>query len=292
MAGPNACWKDIDPWWERYVRDQESDLALLRDRLSTLNETWERSRCLFDDDPIVGGWTETSPQDGPLRANQEENWSQWLAHLLRDSRGEFGANLLGSLFDMSPTSVRCERAYHDEELHDRRVDILGEFNLRGVTIEVKIGDEHYEKTPQTAFLTEKHHQQNLNWTHYLLLPRSKTDALRASFGDRLTDAEGEVIITAAEPKEREIKVVYWADVAKALRRTLLEDSERNSHWTASAYLFVTLVEQQILRFHALPSLPEYSTTSLGVSDVERLQSIDPDNQIEYFDEILEGITYE
>lgn len=291
MTGLEAQWETIEPWWDSYVREQESGLIELRDQLGALNSEWEQSTNPYDEDPLTCDWTESSPQDGPLRTNQEENWSQWLAHLLRDSTGGYCAEMLDSRFDTSPTRVRCERAYRDEELHDRRVDILAEFGKLGVTIEVKIGDEHYEKTPQTAFLTEKHHQRDLDWTHYLLLPRSKADALHDTFGDRLNQCEAKPTIAAKGPVERKITVIYWSDVAQTLRRTLLTGGERGTHWCASAYLFITLIEEQILHFYALPSLEEYRATSLGISDVERLQSIDPDDQIAYLDDLMKEITH-
>jgi hypothetical protein len=192
---------------------------------------------------------------------------------------------------MIPTHVCCERAYHDEELHDRRVDILAEFEDLGMTIEVKIGDEHYGKTPQTAYLTEKHHHRDLDWTHYLLLPQSKSDALRDTFDDRLREEDERTVITPAVSEEQHVSVIYWSEVAQALRRTLLTDAEPSTHWIASAYLFTTLIEERILGFYALPVLDEHRTTSVGVSDVERLQSIDPDDQITYLDEQLEEITH-
>ncbi|UPV72735.1 hypothetical protein M0R89_09255 [Halorussus limi] len=292
MAEIGAQWDAIGPWWDDYVQEQERGLIELRELLEELNQTWKQSGSKFDEDPLIGDWSETSPQAGPLRTNQEENWSQWLAHLLRDSTGEFSAKLLDSHFDTAPTHVRCERAYHDEELHDRRVDILAEFGSQGVTIEVKIGDEHYEKTPQTAYLTEKHHQRNLDWTHYLLLPDSREDALQDAFSERLTDDENrEPTITATVPEEREITVIYWSEVAQALRRTLLADIEHSTHWAASAYLFTTLIEEQILQLYALPSLEDYRTASISISDIERLQSINPDDQIQYLDALLEEINH-
>lgn len=291
MTDLEAQWETIDPWWDSYVREHESGLIKLHDQLDTLNREWAQSAIPYDEDPLMCDWTESNPQDGPLRTNQEENWSQWLAHLVRDSTGGYCAEMLASRFDTIPTRVRCERAYHDEELHDRRVDLLAEFGELGVTIEVKIGDEHYKKTPQTAFLTEKHHQRDLDWAHYLLLPRSKSDALQATFGDRLSKSDEKTTIAAAEPGEQEIMIIYWSDVAQSLRRTLFADAEPGTHWSASAYLFITLIEEQILRFYALPSLMEYRTSSLGVSDVEQLQSIDPDNQIAYFDDLLEEINH-
>jgi len=292
MTEINAGWNVIDPWWNEYVQEQESDLIKLWELLQRLNQTWEQSESDFEEDPLVGDWTETSPQAGPLRTNQEENWSQWLAHLIRGSSGEYTAEMFGTQFDISPTHVRCERAFHDEELHDRRVDILAEFAGRGLTIEVKIGDENYEKTPQTAYLTEKHYRRGLDWTHYLLLPQSKLDVLQGTFGDRLKHAESHrPTITASGPKRRDITVLSWSEVSRALRRTLFSGVESGAHWTASAYLFTTLIEEQILQFYPLPSLKKYQHTTLGFSDVERLQAIDPEDQITYLTTALEEITH-
>jgi len=288
MAQIEAEWDDADSWWDDYVQSQESGLIELRELLKELNQMWERSGNQFDKDPLVVDWTETSPQAGPLRTNQEENWSQWFAHLIRDSSGGYTAELFDSRFDRSPTHVRCERAFHDDELHDRRVDILAEFADQGMTVEVKTGDEHYEKTPQTAYLTEKHHQRELDWTHYLLVQQDKQTALQSVFSGQISNPENNrPVISASGPEECDIIVVYWSDVAQALRRTLLAGVESSTHWRASAYLFTTLIEEQILQFYALPSLENYQATSLGISDIERLQSIAPEDQITYLATVLE-----
>lgn len=287
MTELDSQWQPIDVWWNRYVEEQEDGLIELQNIIDELNSRWAASECLFDRDPLVEDWTETSPRAGPLRTNQEENWSQWLAHLVRSSGGDFSRELFGTQFGLGPERVRCERAYHDDELHDRRVDILAEFVDRGVSIEVKIGDEHYRKTPQTAYLTECHHRRNLDWTHTLLLPESKQASLQATFGARM-DADGvRPRITATGPREVDVTVVYWQEVSRALRRTLLDDFEGSAHWEASAYLFVTLIEEKILRFYAYPSVKTYLASSLGISDISRIQSIDPEDQITYLTTVLE-----
>jgi len=287
MTGLNSGWQSIDSWWDSYVHEQEKSLVELQEIIAELNDTWAESECAFNQDPLVEDWTETSPQAGPLRTNQEENWSQWLAHLIRSSSGDFTRELFGDHFDTAPKFVRCERAFSDEELHDRRVDIIVEFADCGISIEVKKGDEDYRKTPQTAFLTEKHHQREFNWTHFLLLPESKHAALSSTFGAQMEDADGERPTIVAEGNhELDVTVMYWEEVSRALRRTLLAGSE-SVHWTASAYLFTTLIEQQISRFYAVPSLDDYRDSSLGISDIERLQSIDPNDQIAYFETVLE-----
>lgn len=79
-----------------------------------------------------------------MRTNQEENRSRWLAQLLRDSSWQFTSKLFSDTGDRSLYLVRCERAYHDEDIHDRRVEIIALFEDRDISIEVKKGDENYE----------------------------------------------------------------------------------------------------------------------------------------------------
>jgi hypothetical protein len=293
MTELDTPWATVDWWWERYVEAQEADLTELHQLFDALAQTWDESDCPFNTDPLSADWTATSPQTGPLRVNQEENWSQWLAHLIRDSTGEWLSTLFGPRFDLSPSDVQCERPFHDEELHDRRVDILAEFPNYGLTIEVKIGDEDYEKTPQTAYLTEKHHPDTSTWTHYLLLPPVKRGALQDTFENRMTDREEHRPTIATESThERDIRVLYWDEVAYTLRTTLLDASEPSIHWTASAYLFTTLIEEQILQFYPIPDVTERHNANLGVPDIERLQSTTPNDQIKYLDAVLSESTHE
>ena len=70
--------------------------------------------------------------------------------------------------------------------------------------------------------------------------------------------------------------------------SLLKDAGPTPHWTASAYLFTTLIEQQILRHYAAPSLDGYIEAAIGVSDIDRLQSIEPEAQLEYLDAVVEA----
>lgn len=280
MTALELQWQDIDPWWDRYVRGQEADLLELREVITDLNAEWAASDCIFDRDPLCEAWEQDDLKSGPLRPNQEENWSHWLAHLIRSSAGEFNRELFGQQFNQAPESVRRERSLRDEEEHDRRVDIIVEFADRAVSIEVKKGDEHYGKTPQTAALTEKHHRRNLEWTHLLLLPKSKIEALQSAFGDSLAESgANRPTITPDKTNQNSISVVYWRDVSRALRRTLINANEPATHWEASAFLFIILIEQKICQFHSPLRVSEYE--SPGISGLEVIQSIDFREQVDY-----------
>lgn len=253
----DALWPEIDPWWETYSEHQRQEAAEVATLLEELNDTWQQSDSRFDTDPLSTDWTAHSSTRGPLRPNQEENWSQWLAHLLR-SNEDFVSELFGEHFDDSPDTVQREvyLPASNPDNPDRYADILLFAGRHGISIEVKKGDEHYEKTTHTAGLVENHHYND--WEHYLLLPDSKTNALEASFEDDLViDQERPQI---ASEHSDPIDIVFWRDVTAAIRDTLRR-GEGTNHWEASAYVFCTLVEQKILGFNPQEKVTELSSSN-------------------------------
>jgi hypothetical protein len=280
-------WRSIDDLWTSYAEQQHDDLAELQELMTDLREIWTNEVSQFDEDPLTTNWGSTSQYEGPLRTTiNEEDWSQWLAHLLRTSSGAFPHELLGTP-NRSPVSVRREIVFFGEDTN-RRVDILVEYEDVGVSIEVKQGDENYGKTPETAGLIEQNDHRK--WSHILLLQKSKLPRLQQTFCDDLDRPEG------GSPKiqsnqSADINVQYWQDVSRVLRWTLIEDRESDSHWKASAYLFITLIEQRILDLHPFsfvnPDNQSGSDTALG-SDVHRLIAAEPNAQINY----LRGVLHE
>lgn len=291
MESGTENWNPVEDWWEQYAILHSQDLLELRQLLDEINHRWQTSDSRFDTDPLETDWSLSSKQAGPLRTGQEENWSRWLSQLLRDSTGGFTELVLGDGFGTPPDLMHCERAFHDETLHDRRIDILGEFGHQGITIEVKIDDEHYGKTLQAAYLTEKQYESDLQWSHFLLLPRSKHDALTATFDGRIRTDGDRPIIEANGPEERPVTVLYWLDVSRALRRSLLESRERDAHWAASAYLLTTLIEQQIVGFYPAEFVREIRTDSAAVTALSRLHSIDPEHQLNHLNDVLEVVSH-
>jgi len=126
MSQLDLSWDVVDEWWLRYTSGLTGELVELHDVLRELNEQWEASACPFDVDPLAINWTTDIPQSGPLRTNQEENWSRWLAQLIRDSMGAFTTAVFGTELDPQALQVRCEKAFQDEQLHDRRVDSIAQ----------------------------------------------------------------------------------------------------------------------------------------------------------------------
>jgi hypothetical protein len=287
-----AAWGTVDEFWDGYVADQADALARLQEAMHDLREWWAAGDCQFDDDPLTTNWRAESQYEGPLRGSiVEEDWSQWLAHLLRQSSGPFAHELLDTP-NQPPESVRREVVFAGAN-SQRRVDILVEYADQGVSIEVKQGDEHYGKTPETAGLVEANDHRD--WDHVLLLQKAKLPRLERTFGDALARGE-EGLPTVRSSESADIDVRYWQHVSRLLRRILVEGREENSHWVASAYLFITLIEQRILALRSFSFVnPEEAEDHSGAprADVHQLVMADPEKQINYLRSLVpENDTHE
>lgn len=99
-----AQWRAVDDWWKQVSITNTETVADLQALFEALNERWRDSPACFDRDPLCAEWRD----DGPLRTAQEENWSQWLAHLYDTAPSSFITDLFGVSVTESPTRVQCE----------------------------------------------------------------------------------------------------------------------------------------------------------------------------------------
>jgi hypothetical protein len=279
-------WATVDEFWDSYAATQQADLRELQELMADLRDVWADGESRFDADPLSTNRRPESQYEGPLRTTiNEEDWSQWLAHLLRTSSGPFVSELLG-MPARPPSSVRREVVFFGDEVQ-RRVDILVESEDRGVSIEVKQGDEHYGKTPETAGLIEQHDRRD--WSHVLLLQQNQLPRLERTFRDHLEDTEA-THPTIRSDRSADIAVQFWRDVSRVLRRLLIDGREPDSHWEASAYLLITLIEQRVLGLHSF-SFVESRSAGLGspapATDIHQFIIADPEEQIEYLHSILQ-----
>jgi len=241
-------WPDIEPWWESHATEAETTYRTLQRTVATLTDHWATSDSYFDTDPLAEPWNQSTGGSGPFRITHEEDWSQLLAYLCHSSAGPFLEAVFGEAFATTPTQVRREVPFHAPDATNRQIDILVEYPTTGISIEVKIGDENYGKTPATAALIERHNSRD--WTHVLLLPEQKHPALTRTFGANLdTETDPPSIAVSGKPA---ISVLYWHEIAHALRRVLLQDAEPSAHWASAAYLCITLIEQKLLGFDPVP----------------------------------------
>ena len=278
-------WTEVDVWWTEYTDNKKDYASELTGVIEALSEQWSESPSRFDEDPLTTDWRhEPLGAPGPLRTNHEENWSQWLAHLIRQSSGEFTSQLFGEEFDRPPRTVQREETFQNKSGKNRRIDVLCEYIGRdGVSIEVKIDDENYGKTTETAALIEQ--QTHGDWLHVLLLPGYKESSLQSTFSDELIEREDGTYIQSSDSED--ILVLYWRDVGEVLRRTLLEDGESSPHWDSSAYLMVTLIEQVIRSFEPV-SVEDYSIEISDSTGMWGLKSTELDDQINYLERVIQG----
>jgi hypothetical protein len=74
---------------------------------------------------------------------------------------------------------------------------------------------------------------------------------------------------------------------------LTDGSEPNSHWQASAYLFITLIEQQILELLSVAQIEAAATPSKATTagGLQQLMAVDPDRQQQYLERLLSKETH-
>jgi len=291
-GGEKNGWLIVDPWWETYAEEQQARKSELIEAVEELNTEWERSLSRFDQDPLIKDITPGGRALGPLRITHEEDWSHWLADLIRSSSGAFTHQLFGEEFDSSPELVRREVRFHDPTDSDRRIDVLAMYESGGASIEIKIDDDNYYKTLHTASLIEE--ERTGEWTHILLLPKYNSSKLKYTFPERLARTDdGDLMIESSQSTN--IQIVYWEDIAHLLRLILLADDESDSHWDASAYLFVSMIEQHIRSLTAVSSWnqnneqKDTSDDEIPVAALRILNTTDISAQISHIKRTLEEI---
>ena len=242
-------WDELDPWWNIYAETGYETAVKISDLLEQSNSEWKNSDAPFDTDPLTADLTSKRSLRGPLRPSGEVEWSRWLAQLMRPSKA-----LTTELFDVTvnqaPSKVIRENQLSKEDGSFRRPDILLCHADRGVSIEVKLDDENYKKTAETAGLVERHYDDR-EWVHTLLLPRRKKKRLNAILEPPLNPRHDDQLqIEWDNPGPIEVK--YWCDVTAAIRSLLRRGAVVDDHWAANAYLFCAVAEQQIMNFQPQP----------------------------------------
>ncbi|WP_224247029.1 hypothetical protein [Hyalangium gracile] len=179
-------------------------------------------------DPLSNDWSRFRP----LRLGREEDWSDWLAHLLESSStGAFARSLLhpSTRGQGSVTSWQGQAGREQPTSGGHRTDIR--FEPQGVSfhVEVKVGDKQFEKTFPTADQVEAEGSQP--WVHLILLPEEDLDAWFACEGEK--------------PRRIKVGVLTWRDVARALREASGDEAEPLA-WRVWAWSFCGALEQRLL----------------------------------------------
>ena len=255
-------WADLDSWWNAYTEIGHETAVDIRELLRESNEAWRQSPVPFDTDPLAAAVT---GDEGPLLPSTEEGWSDWLAKVFRPS-----AALVAELFDVPvsrpPDTILREDQLAKDDGGFRRPDLLLFHADRGISIEVKLGDEHYEKTEETAWLAERQYDDH-EWHHTLLLPERKRDRLSTIVAPAVSPRQnGRLQVEWDNPGP--ITVVFWRDVTAAIRTVLRRGDAVDDHWAANAYLFCAAVEQQIIGFQPQSRIGQMADPATIVDTVQ------------------------
>jgi len=226
-------WSGVAAWTSAI----EARLGTERDALARLRRSRDDSLADLGGDPSARDWTSFRP----LRRDREEDWSDWLAQLIEDSRtGWFALALLGKIEHRSTHSDYITEVVHREVPHEGyRADIVIEWTDATYThIEVKVGDPGLAKTLGTAkkmemrFGSDRARRSDV----VLLLPEQRG----------AWDAE-----CSEQPEMHDrVAVITWIDVARALRSVLDQKAEESVHWRVWAHAYCGAVEQDLLKMRA------------------------------------------
>lgn len=281
----NDAWTDVDNWWELYSEIGAETATEIAGILELSNELWAHSKVPFNEDPLSADITPSIFRRGPIHPRVEEDWSNWLAQLLSSSE-----LLVSSSFDeeytTSPKNVIREAHLPKEDRKFRRADILVTTDDRGVSIEVKIGDDDFEKTGETARLVEEEYS-HLNWSHVLLLPKRQKEALAEKVEPELSEEDGQFRVLWDEPGP--INVVFWQDVTSSIRTLLIDGEFVDDLWAANAYMFCSVMEQLVLRFQPKPTIDTIQNTErVGRSALSITMANQLEEQLTYLRDVVDS----
>jgi hypothetical protein len=229
VAGAVPRWSVVEPLQAR-LRTLTDELARV---LTTSVAAWDARLSDLGGDPSRHDWSSFRP----LRLSREEDWSDWLAHLIEhDASGRFTARLFGASADEASVwkATRCEREYVVE---DYRADLLIDRASSWVHLEVKVGDLSFAKTAATGEAARRRREGSDCSGDYVLLPAEHVALWH---------------LEAEDSACSEVGVRTWTDVAQALRESLVELEQQTVPWRAWAWAFLGAVEQHLLEFPRLP----------------------------------------
>lgn len=242
-----ARWPVVDDW----LQCASKLLETLVERRAQLLARWDQR---LGRDPTWTSWARFRP----LRLSREEDWSDWLAHLLEaDPDGQLAQGIFGrfgwNLEAYHPVQVEREERAIDGS---RRADLIIRWSSgSSIThVEVKIGDTQYEKTAETG--EKLRVKLSATHCHNVLL----------------------VVAEALLPVGllQDVVVLNWRDVAVALRRSAGHCVDAT--WRVWAAALSGAVEQRLLGFPCANS-----DQRLGVRQIDLLAA-----QVQFLEETLDG----
>lgn len=225
LSQANHDWSVFEPMKTEFGALFEKKLAQLHSHCLD----WQSRLEDYGGEPSSRDWT----QFRPLRLEREEDYSDWLAHLIEFSKTGYFSSKIFKLSGFAQSDyVSPRKCIREDPTGGYRADIVITWrDNSGTHVEVKIGDPNLFKTFDTAKKMRAKHQKCQNWSDFILL-------MRWQMPDWLYMGKG---------SDSPIRALTWEDIDLALRRSLLHSKESIS-WKAWAYAFIGAIEQKLLLF--------------------------------------------
>jgi hypothetical protein len=245
-------WDGIKAWIETLEPLREQYLGQLTTLLKESQKKFDSKNLI---EPAFRDWSKFRP----LKTDNENDWSDWLAHLLENSTTGYFANILLNEGDYKVekdyTFPKVKREFHlttpdDEE--NRRSDLLMEWNDKTFThIEVKKYDSDFKKTFPTSKYINEYFKTSAQ--HFILIPKGSREKCSKELDNEKDNF----------PRIK-INLLIWNDVAASLRNTLINpDNKESNEWNVWANSFLGCLEQKLLAFTAFnQKLPMHEITKL------------------------------
>jgi hypothetical protein len=205
-------------------------------RLADVIGRWDLRLADIGGDPARADWSAFRP----LRITREEDWSDWLAHLLEQSRsGRFPARVFSG--DAAEVDRwRVARAHREVSAEQYRADLLIQFHdEEWAHLEVKVGDLALAKTPDTGEALRRE-KRGVCRGDFLLLPEEDL-------------AVWEAISSTLGKVGAQTQALTWHDIARALRSSVIEVGTEPQTWRVWALTLLGAIEQLLLGFPPVPA---------------------------------------
>ena len=222
---PSGSTGPVHPSWtftSKWLAEVRTLASEELEAVQRLARPWDQALADYGRDPGREDWAKFRP----LRLSREEDWSDWLAFMLQDPAGW---SVASALFPVAVDAEEVEEAQREVALGggNRRADLVLLWRgQRATHVEVKLWDQDFGKTGETAQLCESHFSGVSEWKHYILVPETQREAC------------------ASEVDEDRIEIRTWSEVSRELRRALL--GPRSVQWLAFARAFCGAIEQRLI----------------------------------------------
>jgi len=245
-------WNSYDLWKSSYCGYSR----VISDRLENALIHWDKKLADIGGEPGREDWLSFRP----LRLAREEDWSDWLAHLLECSRS---GRFLARVVNKSPGNAWLVReAQREISVNPYRADIILDLaDNAWIDIEVKIGDCQFHKSFGTARTLEAELAGKCRG-HYILLPEENIP-------------EWEEVLRTSKCRDVEIGTLTWNEIARSLRQSICEKKYENINWRVFARTFLGAIEQKILGFvPILRNASKNRNIKVGLKELERIEILD------------------